>query len=81
MPVPHDCVDGFLAAYWRRPEAYLDPEVRAGMSGFAMLDQHVVAKGVARLESDLSSGMWEERFGHIRELDALDVCYHLLVAA
>lgn len=38
-------------------------------------------KGVARLESDLSSGMWEERFGHIRELDALDVCYHLLVAA
>ena len=29
--VPHDCVDGFLGAFWRRPEAYLDPAVRAGV--------------------------------------------------
>src|SRR5262245_7208045 len=27
IAIPHDCVDGFLAAYWRRPEAYLDPRV------------------------------------------------------
>jgi SAM-dependent methyltransferase len=38
IAIPHDCVDGFLAAYWRRPEAYLDPKVRAGISGFALLD-------------------------------------------
>ena len=25
VPVPHDCVDGFQAAFWRRPTAYLDP--------------------------------------------------------
>ena len=25
VPVPHDCRDGFLHAYWRRPRAYLDP--------------------------------------------------------
>ena len=24
VPIPHDCRDGFLHAYWRRPRAYLD---------------------------------------------------------
>jgi hypothetical protein len=66
--------------FWRRPEAYLDPAVRAGMSGFALLDQRVVDAGVARLEADLESGAWERRFGHIRSLDALDVCYRLVVS-
>jgi SAM-dependent methyltransferase len=79
VPIPHDCVDGFLAAFWRRPEAYLDPAVRADISGFALLDQDVIARGVARLRSDLESGAWERRFGHIRSLDALDVCYRLVV--
>jgi SAM-dependent methyltransferase len=80
VPIPHDCVDGFLAAFWRRPEAYLDPTVRAGISGFAMLDEAVVARGVARLRADLESGAWDERFGHVRALDSLDVCYRLVIA-
>ena len=80
VPVPHDCTDGFLAAYWRRPEAYLDPTVRAGMSCFPLLGDAVVARGVGRLEADLRSGAWERRFGHMRQLDTLDVCYRLLVA-
>jgi SAM-dependent methyltransferase len=80
IAIPPDCVDGFLAAYWRRPEAYLDPRVRAAISCFALLDQDVVTRGVSRLRADLESGTWEERFGHIRRLDALDVCYRLLVA-
>jgi SAM-dependent methyltransferase len=81
VPVPHDCVDGFLAAYWRRPEAYLDPKIRAGMSGFALLDAAVVTRGIARLKSELDSGEWERRFGDLRRLERLDVCYRLLVAA
>lgn len=32
--VPHDCSDGFLYAYWRRPEAYLDARIRSGSSSF-----------------------------------------------
>jgi SAM-dependent methyltransferase len=80
VAIPHDCTDGFLAAFWRRPEAYLDSRVRAGMSGFALLDEDVVARGVARLKSDVESGVWERRFGHLRQLEALDVCYRLLVA-
>jgi SAM-dependent methyltransferase len=80
IAIPHDCVDGFLAAFWRRPEAYLDPQVRAGISSFALLDQDVVDRGIARLQADLESGAWEQRFGSIRSLDALDVCYRLVVA-
>jgi SAM-dependent methyltransferase len=77
--VPHDCVDGFLAAYWRRPEAYLDPKVRAGMSGFALLSGDAMSRGLTRLRADLESGEWERRFGHLRRLEAIDVCYRLLV--
>jgi SAM-dependent methyltransferase len=79
VPIPHDCADGFLAAYWRRPEAYLDPNVRAGISGFALLDPDLVTRGVAQLQAELESGVWEERFGNVRNLDSLDVCYRLLV--
>jgi len=79
VPVPHDCVDGFLAAYWRRPEAYLDSSVRAGMSGFSRLGAEVVTRGLARLRSDLESGEWDRRFGDLRQLEAIDVCYRILV--
>jgi hypothetical protein len=79
IAVPHDCVDGFLAAYWRRPEAYLDPAARAGISGFARLDEAVVARGVARLAADLDSGAWERRFGHLRALESLDAGYRFVV--
>lgn len=34
VPVPHDCSDGFLYAYWRRPESHLDARIRSGSSSF-----------------------------------------------
>ncbi|MDQ6841790.1 MAG: hypothetical protein M3025_05125, partial [Actinomycetota bacterium] len=34
---PADCKDGFFEAYWRRPEALLDPAVRASQSMWALL--------------------------------------------
>ena len=34
LPIPHDCLDGFPGAYWRRPQAYLDPAVRGALSTF-----------------------------------------------
>lgn len=78
VPIPHDCVDGFLAAFWRRPEIYLDATVRASISGFAQLDRHAVTGGIERLEADLKSGAWEQRFGYVRSLDALDAGYRPL---
>jgi len=79
VPIPHDCLDGFFHAYWRRPEAYLDPEVRAGISAFALMDQRCVREGLARLERDLASGEWARRNAELLELDELDGGYRLVV--
>jgi SAM-dependent methyltransferase len=79
VPVPHDCVDGFFAAFWRRPEAYLDPRVRAGMSNLAQLGPPV-DRAVAALRADLESGVWHERNRDLLDLDELDLGYRLLVS-
>jgi SAM-dependent methyltransferase len=81
MPVPADCVDGFFACYWARPEAYLDPVVRAGISCFALLDQEMVEARMARLADDLASGAWDERHPGLRDLPELDVGYRLVVSS
>jgi SAM-dependent methyltransferase len=79
VPIPHDCRDGFLHAYWRRPRAYLDPQVRAGISVFRLLDPDEVAEAVARLRADLDSGEWERRNGGLLELEELDLGYRIVV--
>jgi SAM-dependent methyltransferase len=75
VPVPHDCADGFAAAYWRRPEAYLDPVVRAGMSLFAKTDDGAVREGLARLADDVASGAWHRAHADLLRMDSLDVGY------
>jgi len=57
--VPRDCVDGFGAAFWARPEAYLDPAVQAGTSWMALLPADVLARGTEHLRNDLESGAWD----------------------
>jgi hypothetical protein len=79
--VPHDCQDGFLAAFWRRPSSYLDPAVRAGISTFAMIDEREREAGLRRLAQDLESGAWTARHQSLRNLDVLDVGYRLIIAA
>ncbi|MBI1186632.1 MAG: methyltransferase domain-containing protein [Alphaproteobacteria bacterium] len=74
-PAPHDCVDGFLGAYWRRPAVYLDPIARASMSSFARID---AAEGLARLARDVDSGAWRARYGDLIARAELDVGYRLL---
>lgn len=66
VPVPLDCTDGFGEAYYGRPEAFLDAEVRAAQSGWVLTDPTAVGAGVARLRADLDSGAWDARFGHLR---------------
>jgi SAM-dependent methyltransferase len=79
VPVPWDCTDGFVMAYWRRPEAFLDPRVRQATSGFSLIDQAAVKRGLCRLEADLASGAWAARYGHLRDLDELDTGLRLVV--
>jgi SAM-dependent methyltransferase len=80
VPVPADCTDGFLGAYWQRPEAYLDPDVRAGISTFQVVDGARIDAALARLEADLRSGAWDRRHGGLREEASIDLGYKLLVA-
>ncbi|HEX8380640.1 MAG TPA: class I SAM-dependent methyltransferase [Allosphingosinicella sp.] len=77
VPIPHDCTDGFLSAYWRRPAAYLDPKVRAAMSSFWALGD--VSQALGRLEADLESGAWARRHCGLTRLEAIDCGYRLVV--
>ena len=77
VPIPHDCTDGFLCAYWRRPAAYLDPRIRAAMSSFWALGD--VSEALNKLERDLDSGAWARRYSELLDLDACDCGYRLVV--
>lgn len=80
VPIPHDCSDGFLHAFWRRPHAYLDPVVRANISVLALLPAERERAFVERLRHDLDTGAWDARHGHLRSLAELDLGYRLLLA-
>ena len=76
--VPHDCSDGFLHAYWRRPAAYLDPYIRSGSSSFWSIGN--VEAGLQNLRRDLQTGEWHRRYADVLALDEYDAGYRLVVA-
>ena len=76
--IPHDCSDGFLYAYWRRPAAYLDPHVRSGSSSFWAIDD--AETGLQRLKDDIESGRWEKRYADLLSRADYDAGYRLVVA-
>jgi SAM-dependent methyltransferase len=75
--VPHDCSDGFLYAYWRRPQAYLDARIRSGSSSFSVIDG---STGLERLKQDLETGEWQRRYAQVLAQDEYDAGYRLVVA-
>jgi SAM-dependent methyltransferase len=79
VPIPHDCENGFLAAYWRRPRAYLDEQIRSGMSTFHLPGAQRMLDGLNELADDLQTGRWESRNQDIIDRDHLDLGYRLLV--
>lgn len=80
VPIPRDTADWMLGSFWAHPERVLDAGARAATSGFARLPPEVVDRVVAEISRDLASGSWDERYGHLRALDALDVGLRLVVA-
>ena len=79
LPIPHDCVDGFLGAYWRRPHAYLDAGVRGAISTFAKL--HDMGRGLDRLRRDLEDGSWARRYRDLLDQSEIDLGYRIVIAA
>jgi SAM-dependent methyltransferase len=80
IPTPGDCVDGFFEAFWRRPEALLDPSVRGAQSMWAMLEPGVEERIVAGLSAALESGAWDAEHGHLRHQDSYDGALRLVIS-
>ncbi|MEE1840673.1 MULTISPECIES: MerR family transcriptional regulator [unclassified Streptomyces] len=78
--IPWDCADGFFEAHWRRPEAYLDEDVRRAVSVWTRVGPEAEQRAVDRLRDDLSSGRWAERNRDLVALDAAELGLRLLVA-
>ena len=76
--VPHDCTDGFLYAYWRRPAAYLDARIRSGSSSFWTI--RAVEPALERLKRDIETGEWSRKYGELLSLDSYDAGYRLVLA-
>lgn len=79
VPIAHDCSDGFLCAYWRRPEAYLDENIRRSISTFARLPPGYEA-GLSRLRDDLAAGRWHEQYAALSQREEMDFGYRVVVA-
>lgn len=80
VPVPHYCQDGFYGAYWRRPQAYLEPQVRSGISVFAQVSSAAVARAINALRADLETGRWQERHRELLSLDELHLGFYVIIA-
>jgi SAM-dependent methyltransferase len=80
VPIPIDCTDGFTEAFYARPEAFLDPEVRSAQSAWAFVEDGAEERAVERLRADLESGAWERRFGALREQPTFAGSLRLIVA-
>jgi SAM-dependent methyltransferase len=78
--VPWDFTDGVFPAYWRRPAAYLDPNVRRSCSALAQTDPRAVERGIERLSQDLATGRWQERHRDLVALDEWDAGFRLIVS-
>ncbi|MFE2053069.1 MerR family DNA-binding transcriptional regulator [Streptomyces sp. NPDC059459] len=78
--IPWDCADGFFEAHWRRPEAYLDEQVRRAVSVWTRVGPQAEQRAVDCLRDDLSSGRWTERNRDLLALDAAELGLRLLVA-
>ena len=78
VQIPEDCQDGLLAAFWKRPTAYLNSTVRQATSPFSKITK--LAEGLQKLESDLASGTWARTNQAILGLSSLDVGYKIISA-
>lgn len=78
LPVPRGCLDGFTSALWDRPELLLDPEIRRASSTWHRIPPEAAERGLKRLSAELESGLWDEKYGHLRTQDELDIGLRLV---
>jgi SAM-dependent methyltransferase len=79
VPIPADCTDGFMCAYWARPEYYLDSTVRSAISTFSRIGD--VEEGVKRLAKELESGEWHSKYSYLKDRSVMDFGYRLVISS
>ena len=77
IEIPYDCTDGFMCAYWRRPEAYLDLKVRKAISTFSRVSD--IQKGLNKLKDDIDTGTWHKKHSYLLKKKSFDLGYRLVV--
>ena len=78
--IPHDFIDGFQGAFWRRPEMFLDPQVRAASSTFALLPPELVEPGIEQLRHDLQTGEWHTTYAELIGQERVDLGHRIVIA-
>ena len=77
--LPSDLSDLFAASGWCKPEIYLDPQVRNGISTFAKIPSDELEQGISRLAADINNGIWLKKYQHILKQENYDAGYRILV--
>jgi hypothetical protein len=67
-------------AYWRRPEAYLNPEIRACGAELQQVDPQALAVGLDTLKDDLASGEWRRRYWQLLDVESMDYGLRLIMS-
>ncbi len=78
IKIPLDCTDGFQEAFYGRPEAFLQEEVRNAQWAWGFLKKEVERAYVKRLSDDLASGEWDRLYGYHRTLPEFKGAFRLL---
>jgi ubiquinone/menaquinone biosynthesis C-methylase UbiE len=78
FPLPNDLSDGFAAVGWARPDLYLDDSIRDGISSFAKIADHELERGLSALREDLETGVWNQKYGYLRQQTQYDVGYRFV---
>ena len=78
IKIPIDCTDGFQEAFYGRPEAFLQEEVRQAQSAWGFLDKALEREYVKKLSDDLASGEWDRLYGSHRTLPEFEGAFRQL---
>lgn len=78
FPLPNDLSDSFAAVGWARPELYLNSNIRNGISSFAKIDADELDSGLSCLREDLERGVWDQKYGHLRQQKQSDIGYRFV---
>ena len=66
VPIPIDCTDGFMEAFYARPERLLDPAVRRSQSSWTFISEKQQTDSIDMLREEIESGAWDGQFGSLR---------------